>query len=40
MRQGGGGGGVWDYISGLTHVLIVTDWLATETHVSLFCRGF
>ena len=38
--RGGGGGGLWDYISGRTHILIVTDWLATERRVSLSARGF
>ena len=32
--------GVWDYISCRAHILIVTDWSATEKCVSLFCRGF
>ena len=28
------------HISGRAHVLVVTDWLATERRVPLFCRGF
>ena len=35
-----GNEGVWDYISDRAHILIVTDWLATERRVSLFCRRF
>ena len=35
-----GNEGVWDYISDHAHILVVTDWLATERRVSLFCRGF
>ena len=31
---------VWDYISDRTHILIVTDCLATERRVSLIWRGF
>ena len=31
---------VWDYISDRAQFLIVTDCLATERRVSLFCRGF
>ena len=35
-----GNEGVWDYIIDCAHILVVTDWLATERRVSLFCRGF
>ena len=35
-----GNEGVWNYISDCAHILVVTDWLATERRVSLFCRGF
>ena len=32
--------GVWDNISDRAHVLVVTDWLATERRVSLFLGVF
>ena len=35
-----GNEGVWDYISDRAQILVVTDCLATERRVSLFCRGF
>ena len=35
-----GNEGVRDYISDHAHILIVTDWLATQRGVSLICRGF
>ena len=31
---------MWDYISDCAHILVVTDWLATERRVSLFVGVF